>query len=53
MRVIAGAGLFTRPGGELGTHWIEQLRVGQLRRQALRSPARVDDDSRQVWINLK
>jgi mannose-6-phosphate isomerase-like protein (cupin superfamily) len=30
VRVIAGAGAFTRPGGDEQSHWAEQLRVPDL-----------------------
>ena len=30
MKLIAGAGTFTRPAGSAGTHWIEHLRVPDL-----------------------
>ncbi len=30
MRVIGGAGAFTRPGGDEQSHWAEQLRVPDL-----------------------
>jgi len=30
VKLIAGAGTFTRPAGSAGTHWIEHLRVPDL-----------------------
>lgn len=43
MRVIAGAGEFTRPQGE-GTHWAEQLRVPDLSVGTYSIPAGGTDD---------
>lgn len=44
MRVIDGAGRFTRPGDEQGTHWIEQLRVPDLSAGTYSIPAGGTDD---------
>lgn len=44
MRVIAGAGQFTRPDERQGTHWAEQLRVPDLSVGTYSIPAGGIDD---------
>ena len=44
MRVVSGAGEFTRPDGAAGTHWIEQLRVADLSVGSYSIPAGGTDD---------
>jgi mannose-6-phosphate isomerase-like protein (cupin superfamily) len=44
MRVVDGAGRFTSPAGEDGTHWVEQLRAPDLSVGTYSIPAGGTDD---------